>query len=121
MYSLQSKSDWIKFIPRRVKARIYIYIYMSEITLILTNAHEKQNDVILELKTRYIVWPVIKYTIHSFQSKCDWMIFIPRRVKARLYIYFTIKFSRNESPREIKQCYPRTQNALYAVASSKVP
>jgi hypothetical protein len=59
--------------------------------------------------------------MYSFQSKSDWIIFIPRYVKARLYIYFTIKFNQNESPREKKRCYSRNKNALYAVARNKVP
>jgi hypothetical protein len=59
--------------------------------------------------------------MYSFQSNSDWIIFIPRRVKARIYIYYTINFNINESPRETKRCYSRTQNALYAVARNKVP
>jgi hypothetical protein len=33
------------------------YIYSSQLTLILTNPHAKQCDVIRELKTRYMQWP----------------------------------------------------------------
>jgi hypothetical protein len=38
--------------------------------------------------------------MYSFQSMYDRLIFIPRRVKARLYIKFTINFNGNASPRE---------------------
>jgi hypothetical protein len=110
MYSFQWKSDRLIFIPRRVKARIYIY--SSQLTLILTNLQAKQNDVIRELETRYMLWPGIKNHMYSFLSKSDWIIFIPRRVKARLYIWLANKFNRNDTPRETKRCYSRTQNAL---------
>jgi hypothetical protein len=69
--------------PRRVKARLCIY--SSQLNSIGTNPHAKQNDVIGELKTRYMLWPAIKYPMYSLQSKSDWIIFISRRVKIRLY------------------------------------
>jgi soluble P-type ATPase len=47
---------------------------------------ETKNDVIRELKTRYMLWPGIKYPMYSFQSKSDWIIFTPRRKKLD-YIY----------------------------------
>jgi hypothetical protein len=97
------------------------YIDRSQLNSIGTNPHAKQYDVIREIKTRYMLWPGIKYPMCSFQSKSDWLIFILRRVKARLYIQFAIKFNWNESPREKIRCYSRTQNALFAVASNKVP
>jgi hypothetical protein len=68
-----------------------------------------------------MLWPGIKYNMYSFQTESDWIIFIPRRVKARLYIYFTIMFNRKESAYETKRCYSRPQNALFAVARRKVP
>jgi hypothetical protein len=66
-----------------------------------------------------MLWPGLKYHMYSFKTKSDWIIFIPRRVKVMLYLYFTIKFIRNESPREIKRCYSRIKNALYAVPGLK--
>jgi hypothetical protein len=57
--------------------------------------------------------------MYSFQSKSNWIIFIPLRVKARLCIEFTFKFYMNESLPE-KICYSRIQNALYAVARNKI-
>jgi hypothetical protein len=83
MYSFQSKTDWIISIPDVSKLD---YIYSSQLNSIGTNPHEKQNDVIRELKTRYVLWPGIKYPIYSFRTKSDWIVFIPRRVKARIYI-----------------------------------
>jgi hypothetical protein len=83
MYSFQSTSDWILFIPRMLKLD---YIYGSQLNSIGKNPHAKQNEVIRELKTRYMLWPGIKYPMYSFRSKSDWIIFIPWRVKARLYI-----------------------------------
>jgi hypothetical protein len=71
------------FIPGRVKARIQIYF---TINFSINEPHAKQNDVIREIKSRYMLWPGIMYPTYSFQSKSDWIIFISRRVKARLYI-----------------------------------
>jgi hypothetical protein len=71
MYSFQLKSDWIMFNPRRVKDRLYIYIYSSKLNSIGTNPHAKQDDVILEIKTSYMLWPGVKYPMYSFQSKSD--------------------------------------------------
>jgi hypothetical protein len=59
--------------------------------------------------------------MQSFPSKCDWIIIINPRVKARLYVKLTIMFDRNESPRETKRCYSLFQNAIYAVDMNKVP
>jgi hypothetical protein len=38
--------------------------------------------------------------MYSFQSMSDYVKSTHRRVKARLYIYFAMKFNRNESPLE---------------------
>jgi hypothetical protein len=85
MYSFQSKSDSILIIPRRVEA--IIYIYSSQLSSKGTNPQAKQNVVIRDLKTRYMLWPRIKNPMYSFQSKPYLIIFIPRRIKARIYIY----------------------------------
>jgi hypothetical protein len=61
-------------------------MYSSQLSSMGTNPYAKQNDVIRDLKTRYMLWPGIKYPMYSFQSKSDWIIFIPLRVKARLYV-----------------------------------
>jgi hypothetical protein len=84
MYSFQSKSDSIIFIPRRVKARLYIY--SSKLISIGTNPQAEQDVIIRVVKTRCMLWKGIKYSMYSFQSKCNTIIFIPQRVKARLYI-----------------------------------
>jgi hypothetical protein len=63
MYLFQSKSDSIIFIPRRVEATIYIYT--SQLSSIGTNPKAKQNVVIRDLKTRYMLWPGIKYSMYS--------------------------------------------------------
>jgi hypothetical protein len=101
MYSLQSKSDWTIFIPRSVKARLYIY--SSKLSWIGMNRHVKQNLVIHDLKTCYMLWPGIKYPMYSFQSNSDWIIFIPRRVKARLYWIYSSQFSSIGTNRYVKQ------------------
>jgi hypothetical protein len=64
------------------------YIYFT-IKFNRRNRHAEQKFVIRDLKTRIMLWTGIKYPIYSFQSKSDWIIFIPRRVKARLYIYIS--------------------------------
>jgi hypothetical protein len=46
----------------------------------------KKYDVIPDLKTRYMLYPGIMYPMYSFQLKSDRIIFIPLRLKARLYI-----------------------------------
>jgi hypothetical protein len=74
------------------------YIYISQLNSIGTNRRPKKSVVNRDFKTHYVMWPGIKYTICSSQSRYDWIIFIPRRGKARLYIQFTIKFNRNKSP-----------------------
>jgi hypothetical protein len=50
------------------------------------NPQAKQSVVIRELKTRYMLCPGIKKPMNSFQSKPYLIIFIPRRIKARIYI-----------------------------------
>jgi hypothetical protein len=50
------------------------------------NPHANQNDVIRDFKAQYMLWPGIKYPMYSFQLMSDWILFITRRVKARLYI-----------------------------------
>jgi hypothetical protein len=77
MYSFLSKSDSILFIARRVKLE---YIYSSQLISIGTNPQAKQYVVNRDIKTRYMLWPEIKYSMYSFQSKSDSIIFIPRRV-----------------------------------------
>jgi hypothetical protein len=95
------------------------YIHTSQLSSIGTNRDAKRNVVNRELKTQYMMFPGIKYTMFSFKSKSDGIIFIRRRVKPILYIEFTIKFKRNELPREIKR-FSRSENAINAVAWSKV-
>jgi hypothetical protein len=72
MYSFQSKSDWLIFILRRVKARLYIY--SEQLSSIGTTRHTNQYAVNRDLETRYTLWPGINYPMY------------PRRVKDRLYI-----------------------------------
>jgi hypothetical protein len=117
MYSFQWKSDSIIFIPRRGKAGLYIYF---SINFIRNESPGEVNVVIRDVKTRYMLFPGIKFFMYSFQSKADQLIFSPRRGKAWLCIWFIIKFNINESPGEIKRCYSRCQNALYAVGRNKV-
>jgi hypothetical protein len=118
MYLFQSKSRWIFFVQRRVEAGLYIF--SSQMSSIGSNPQAKQNVDIRELNTLYMQWPGIYYPMYSFQSRSHWIIFIPRRVKAWLYIEFKIKFNMNESPIELKSCYTRSQNALYAMSRNKV-
>jgi hypothetical protein len=61
-------------------------MYSSQLNSIGKKPHAKQNDVIREIKTGYMLWTGIKYPMYSFQSNSDWITFIQRRVKARLYI-----------------------------------
>jgi hypothetical protein len=96
------------------------YIYISQQSQ-WEGIPTPKNDVIADLKTRYMPWRGIKYTMYSLQSKSDFIIFIPRRVKARLYLCFTIQFIWKECARETKRCYSRNQNALYAMARNKYP
>jgi hypothetical protein len=84
-FSFISKSDLIIFIQRRVKA--WLYIYSLQLISIGTNPQAKQNVFIRDVKTRYMLWPGIKYPKHSFISKSDWIIYLPRLVKVRLYTY----------------------------------
>jgi hypothetical protein len=83
MYSFQSKSDWIILNPRRVIAGLHIY--SSQLSSIGTNPQAKQSVVNRDLKTLYKLWPEIWTLMYSFHSKSNWIIFIPRRVKAGLY------------------------------------
>jgi hypothetical protein len=69
MYSLQSKSDSIIFIPRRGIAGLYIC--SSQLISLGSNPQAKQNVVIRDVKSRYMLWPGIKYSMYSFQSKSD--------------------------------------------------
>jgi hypothetical protein len=78
MYSFKSKSDMKIFTPRHVSARLDIHFKISSIG---TNRHAKQNVLIRDLKTRYMLLQGIKYTIYTFKSRLDWIIFIPRRVE----------------------------------------
>jgi hypothetical protein len=90
MYSFQTKSVWKIFIPRRIKARVYIYLYIyiysSQLSSFGTNRQAKEGVAIRDFRMRYMLWPGIKYPMNSFPSNSDWIIFNPRRVKARLYI-----------------------------------
>jgi hypothetical protein len=43
-------------------------IYSSKFNAIGANPHSKKNDVIREIKTRYMLWPGIKYPMYSLQS-----------------------------------------------------
>jgi hypothetical protein len=95
MYSLQSKSDSIITFPDVLKLD---YIYSSQLISIGTNPEAKQNVLIRDVKTGYILWPGIKYPTYSFQSKSDSIIFIPRCVKARLYIYSSQLISIGTNP-----------------------
>jgi hypothetical protein len=81
MYSFQSKSYLIIFIPRRVKAKLYIY--SSQLSSIGTNPQAKQKVAIRDLITRYMLWPGMKSPMCSIQAKSDSTIFIPRRGNAR--------------------------------------
>jgi hypothetical protein len=96
MYSFKSYSDWITFIPRRVEGRLYIWIAIN----FNRNESPREKIFIHDFKTRYMMWPRIRYPMYSFQSRSGYVKSTPRRVKARLYIYFTMKFNRNKSPRE---------------------
>jgi hypothetical protein len=79
MYSFQSMSDSMIFIPRIVKLD---YIYRSQLTSLGRNRHAKQNVVIRDFKSPYIYCGQgIKYPMYSFKSESDWIIFIHRRVK----------------------------------------
>jgi hypothetical protein len=93
---------------------------ISQLTLIVRNPHAKI-FVIHVLNTRYLMCPIVMYTMCSFKSKSDTIIFILCRVRAGLYIWFAIKFNRNESTRETERCFSRSENATYAVPKSKVP
>jgi hypothetical protein len=117
MYSFQSKSDTILFIPRCVKSRLYISFTIK----FNRNESPVEKNVIHDLKMSYMLWPGIKYTMYSFQSKSDSIIFIPRRIKARIYIYSSQLSSIGTNPPAKKPCYSWSQNALYAVARNKVP
>jgi hypothetical protein len=89
-------------------------------TLIGTNRHVKQN-VIHVLGNPFVVWQKVKCTFYSFKLNSDSMLFSPGYVKARLLIELTSDFNRNESPRETKRCYSRSENAIYAMLKSKAP
>jgi hypothetical protein len=96
MYSFQSRSDSIIFIPRHVKTRLYIY--SSQLIAIGTNSQAKQNVLICDVKTRYMLFPAIKYSMYSFQSKSDSLLFILRRVKSSIYIYISQLISIGANP-----------------------
>jgi hypothetical protein len=90
IYSFQSKSDWIIFIPRCVKARIQFTIKFNRNgSPRETTCYSRSRNAIFAVarnKVPYVFIPI----------KSDWIIFITRHVKARLYIYiyFTINFER---------------------------
>jgi hypothetical protein len=62
------------------------YIHTSQLSSIGSNSQARQNFVIRVLETRYMLWPGIENSMYTFHSNSYWIIFIPRRVKARLYI-----------------------------------
>jgi hypothetical protein len=71
------------------------YIYSSQLNSIGTNPHSKQNVVIRDVKTRYRLYPGMKYSMYSFQSKSDSIIFIPRSVKDSIFMYIYIYIFQN--------------------------
>jgi hypothetical protein len=117
MCSFRTNSNSIIFIPRRVNRD---YMYTSQLTVKGTNRHAKENGI-HGLKKRYRLFSRIKHHMFSFNLDSNSIIFIPRRVKARLYLYFTINFNRNESSRVIKPCYSRSENPIYGVLKSNIP
>jgi hypothetical protein len=66
MYSFQSKSHWITFIPRRVKARLNI---LFAIKFNKNESPGEKNVVIRDFKTSYMPLTGIKYPMYSTQSK----------------------------------------------------
>jgi hypothetical protein len=84
MCSLKSTSDSIIFIPRDVKARLYIFI--SQLSSIGTNRRVKQDVVIHYMKAWCMLCPRIKYHMCSLKSKTDLLLFIPRGLKAIFYL-----------------------------------
>jgi hypothetical protein len=111
MYSFQSKSNSIIFIPRIVEARLYIY--GSQLSSVATNPQAKKKVVINDLKTRYVLWPVIKYLMYSIQSKSDSIILIPRHIKSRIYIYSSQLSSIGTNPLLIKTLLFAISKARY--------
>jgi hypothetical protein len=85
MYSFQSKTESIIFVPRQVNPWLYIWFTIKFSSN--ESSSEKKNVVIHDFKTRYMLWPGIKYSMYIIQSKSASIIFIPRRIRARLYIY----------------------------------
>jgi hypothetical protein len=61
-------------------------MYIVQINFNRNESPGEKTVVIHDAKTRYILWPGRKYPMYILQSKSDSIIFIPRRVKARLYI-----------------------------------
>jgi hypothetical protein len=59
----------------------------------------QENLLIREIKAHYMLWPGIKYPMFSFQSKSDFLNFVPNVFTLEIYIV-QIKFNRQESPRE---------------------
>jgi hypothetical protein len=105
---------------RTRKVNAYVHVCVHD-TTIGTNRHVKQNVVIHDLIKRYILCPGVKYPMCSFKSNTDSMIFISRRLKARLYIYIVqIKFNSVESPRDTRRCYSPCENAICVGAKSEV-
>jgi hypothetical protein len=73
--------------------------------------------------TQNAIYAVLKSkeTYVFFKSNSDSKIFIPRFVKAGLYINFKINTNTNKSQRETIPCYSRSENPTYAVPKNKVP
>jgi hypothetical protein len=75
------------------------YVYSSQLNSMGTNRRAKQNVIHL-LKARCMQCSTVKYSMCSFKTDFDSIIFISRRFNSRLYIQFTININRNESPHE---------------------
>jgi hypothetical protein len=83
MRTFKSSSDSIIFTPARVKARLYL---SSQLTLIGTNRHRRQNVVFQGLKMSYMQCSRVNYPTCSFKSHSDSIIFTPGRSKTTLGI-----------------------------------
>jgi hypothetical protein len=55
--------------------------YISQLSSVEMNRHAKRNFVIRDVKTRYMLWPGIKYPMHSFQSMSDMIYLFPDVLK----------------------------------------
>jgi hypothetical protein len=62
------------------------FVYTAQLSAMGTNRHAKQNDVIQYLKTRYMLCKGVKYSMRSYKSKSDTIVFMPRGVKHGIFI-----------------------------------